>query len=333
MATITITQVASAAGVSQSTVSRALNGGAVSRSTRTRVERAADALGYRPSYAARALSTRRAGAAVALVATLARRSFAEELRGFVAAAGSHTAVTLVDLSTHDAVLRETAHVADRGRFDGRVVIGRAALDTQVTPPAEDMPTAWVGEDECRGHGDPVRIAVERLEAAGRERIHFVAVERSDPAWAEYDDRRRQTFAELSRDAPGRFVMSAPATFQGGFDAGAQAFADTGGAPLAVIAGTAEIAAGVAVAAGRMGLVFGDGVALISLEDHPLCRLLGVNAVDVRSFERGAAAARRLLAESGDTEPAGPSAEAPLTPRLRLRSNLAALAVGRPHPSH
>ncbi len=57
-----ITDVAAAAGVSITTVSHALNGkGRIPEETRQRVRDAAEALGYRPSSAARNLGGRRAG--------------------------------------------------------------------------------------------------------------------------------------------------------------------------------------------------------------------------------------------------------------------------------
>jgi DNA-binding LacI/PurR family transcriptional regulator len=62
MAPVRITDVASLAGVSITTVSHALNGkGRLPAETRERVRAAADALGYRPSSAARNLGGRRTG--------------------------------------------------------------------------------------------------------------------------------------------------------------------------------------------------------------------------------------------------------------------------------
>ena len=52
---VTLHEVAARAGVSIATVSRALNGLAVSKANRTRVEAAARELGYVPNEAARTL--------------------------------------------------------------------------------------------------------------------------------------------------------------------------------------------------------------------------------------------------------------------------------------
>ena len=57
---VTITDVAQRAGVSRSAVSRTFTEGAsISDKTRTKVERAARELGYRPSMIARSLATKR----------------------------------------------------------------------------------------------------------------------------------------------------------------------------------------------------------------------------------------------------------------------------------
>lgn len=57
---VTLKQIAERCGVSVSTVSKALNGAEdVSRSTITRVRKAAEEMGYVPNAAARALKTSR----------------------------------------------------------------------------------------------------------------------------------------------------------------------------------------------------------------------------------------------------------------------------------
>ena len=58
----TLSEVAALAGVSRSAVSRAFTEGAsVSLKTRSKVERAAQELGYRPNVLARSLTTRKTG--------------------------------------------------------------------------------------------------------------------------------------------------------------------------------------------------------------------------------------------------------------------------------
>ncbi len=78
----TIARVAALAGVGVGTVSRVLNdSGAVSASTRRRVDEAIDALGYEPSAAARALSTGRTMSIGVVAPFLTQSSVVERLRG------------------------------------------------------------------------------------------------------------------------------------------------------------------------------------------------------------------------------------------------------------
>lgn len=58
-APVTLADVAAAAGVSQMTVSRVVNGGPASAQARREVLRAVDRLGYMPNQAARALASKR----------------------------------------------------------------------------------------------------------------------------------------------------------------------------------------------------------------------------------------------------------------------------------
>lgn len=75
---VTLDQVASAAGVSRATASRAINGGnRVSPAARTAVETAVRDLGYRPNLAARTLVTRRTDSIAVVVPEPDERVFAD----------------------------------------------------------------------------------------------------------------------------------------------------------------------------------------------------------------------------------------------------------------
>ena len=77
----TVHDVANAAGVSVSTVSRALTGGRVSPATRETVLEAAERLGYRPNRAAQGLITGRTGNLGLIVPDLRNPFFADVLDG------------------------------------------------------------------------------------------------------------------------------------------------------------------------------------------------------------------------------------------------------------
>ena len=83
---ISINDVARAAGVSKSTVSRALAGGSVSEEVRARVAAAVQATGYRPNLMARRLRARDAGPMGVLVADIRNPFFTALIRAVEAEA-------------------------------------------------------------------------------------------------------------------------------------------------------------------------------------------------------------------------------------------------------
>ena len=83
---ISINDVARAAGVSKSTVSRALAGGSVSEEVRARVAAAVQATGYRPNLMARWLRARDAGPMGVLVADIRNPFFTALIRAVEAEA-------------------------------------------------------------------------------------------------------------------------------------------------------------------------------------------------------------------------------------------------------
>src|SRR4051812_26427246 len=85
-ARVTIRDVARAAGVRPSTVSKALNGGRGSADVRERVQRAATELGYRPNEQARSLRRSRSRTLGLLLPDLANPVYLLLLRGAAQAA-------------------------------------------------------------------------------------------------------------------------------------------------------------------------------------------------------------------------------------------------------
>src|SRR6201991_4401803 len=95
---VTIKDVARVAGVSPSTVSRALPTPSLAKAeTRARVERSAAELGYQPNRAARGLITGRTGNIGLVVPDVANPFFSDVLKGCAARAGNaHHVVFLAD---------------------------------------------------------------------------------------------------------------------------------------------------------------------------------------------------------------------------------------------
>ena len=123
----TIARVAALAGVGVGTVSRVLNdSGAVSASTRRRVEEAIDALGYEPSAAARALSTGRTMSIGVVAPFLTKSSVVERLRGVARrVADADYRLLLFDVERPDRLYDSVGSFAVNGRVDGLLVVSLA----------------------------------------------------------------------------------------------------------------------------------------------------------------------------------------------------------------
>jgi DNA-binding LacI/PurR family transcriptional regulator len=176
--------VAARAGVSGQTVSRVVNGSPrVDPDTRTRVEAALAALGYRPHAAARALRTGRTQTIGVVVSTLASIGNSRMLEAVARAAAERGyALTVITLGARgrEGIVDAFARLRDQG-VDGALVVNEAsALARSAAPPpglrlvvvdsAADPRFAVVESD----HEGGARSAVEHLLALGHETVWHVA---------------------------------------------------------------------------------------------------------------------------------------------------------------
>lgn len=118
-AKVTIADIANAAGVSPSTVSRVLNERAsmipISPTTRERVLTAAATLGYRPNLAARTLVSGRSQAVAVLVHDISDPYFSEIVRGIEDVASAQQYMVLVSSTDRDPV-REREYLLRMASF-------------------------------------------------------------------------------------------------------------------------------------------------------------------------------------------------------------------------
>lgn len=182
----TLIDVAALAGVSRSTASRAINGGAkVSPEAQAAVDAAVDDLGYTPNRAARSLVTRRTDS-VALVVpepderVLTDPFFAGTLRG-LSAALEHTEFQLVLVIARREDQRSHAErYLRRGHVDGAIVVSHHRDDgLGAVLAASRLPSVFIGRpfdaDERLPYVDldnlgGGRIATQHLVSVGCRRI-------------------------------------------------------------------------------------------------------------------------------------------------------------------
>jgi len=300
----TIVDVAKAAQVHPSTVSRALSpqaGNVLRPETRARVVAAAARLGYRPSALARSLRLRRTLTLGMLVPDIANTFLAGIIKGAEEAAHER-GYTLVLCNTGDLPEREATYirVLREREVDGILVAStRLAAATVDALRADRFPFVLVnrgagGADDLAVTVDNVGLAasvIEHLAALGHRRIAHVAGPRTTTTGAE---RAEGAFAAGLRHGLRVSVVDAEAWSElAGYRAARQLFRD--GVPTAVFGANDLIALGVLRAAREEGLAVPEDLALVGFNDIAEASLLDLTTVRVPQEEMGARAARLLIA--------------------------------------
>lgn len=187
--TVTIREVAKAAGVSITTVSRALNGYSdVNLDTKRRIMEVAERLNYHPSQVARSLVMKRTRTIGLLISDFNREPGGQYFM-FDVLAGIHERLaavgydlTLVSTTTAQQRLVSYLDLCTEKRFDGVIVMGIRLDDPYVHEVVEaplpsvviDLPLlskhcAYVMADNVNG----ARFAVRHLTERGHRKIGFV----------------------------------------------------------------------------------------------------------------------------------------------------------------
>lgn len=301
MAAATIRDVARRAQVSVASVSRALNGLAVSEATKARVSDAALELGYVPHAGARSLSLARTNAIGVVLPDLYGEFFSEIVRGMDREASRRGYLLL--LSNLHAGSEQAAQAlrAMRGRVDGLIVmaphLSREALSDAL--PA-GLRSVLINTRDASGavstfHLDNAagaKAVVEHLAAIGRRRIVHIAGPAENIDARERADACRETANALGLDCE---VVSGNFDEESG-ELAVRAMLDGGHAFDAVFAANDNMAIGAIQALRAAGKRVPEDVAVAGFDDIPLARHLGLTTVRVRIAELGERALAALIAD-------------------------------------
>ena len=303
----TIEDVATGAGVSVATVSRALRGlPNVATSTRQRVTDVAEALHYRPDPAASRLAAGRTRTIMVAVPALNGWYFSTVVAGAEAVsteAGYDLLVVGIG-STADRtrLLHEHAHL--ERRTDGLVLVDLVVTESEAASlDARGLALATVGS-ATEGHPSVTvdnvevgRIATRHLIDHGHSRIGVIGGQQHDPMSFEVPRARQRGFEEALR-AAGLHVdksLLAPGSF--GIEGGQEAMSlllDHDEPPTAVFAMSDEMAFGALMELNDRDLRPGHDVSLIGVDDHEFSRVAELTTVRQCVTSHGAIAARLLI---------------------------------------
>ncbi|GEO96845.1 LacI family DNA-binding transcriptional regulator [Kocuria turfanensis] len=316
----TLEDIATAAGVSRSTASRAINGGdRVSPQAQAAVDAAVVELGYTPNRAARSLVTRRTSS-IALVIPepdiriMADPFFAVIITGITDALRETDVQLVLLMSRNGDDSGRVLRYLRGGHVDGAIVVSHHRDDPWTTSlPGTGLPTVFIGRPWEARPGVPYvdtdnyqggRLAAQHLAAGGRTRVGTVAGPADMTAAADRLAGWREGLREAGL-AEGT-VVHADFTTVGGQEAALRLFEE---APEldGVFAASDLMALGVLEAVRRRGRSVPEDVAVVGYDNHALSATAVPPLTTVtQPMSAMAATACRILLEEIDSPGARPA---------------------------
>jgi LacI family transcriptional regulator len=314
--------VAEAAGVTVSTVSRVLNGDptvSARPETRERIAEAARRLSYIPNALARGLRQSRTMTIGLVLPDVAYAVNAEIIRGAERSAAAEGYVVLIaDAAEFGPTGTAYERLVMEGRVDGLLVASSIGGESEL---GSLLPVVHLNRrggrsgvsvslDDERGVG----LTVDHLVALGHSRIGHIA----GPPEIDTARRRRAGFmarmGEHGLATPPRYVARTTLNEAGGFDAMRRLLA-TRARPTAVVASSFASAVGAMSAIVGAGLRVPDDVSVVGFHDAPIGAYLNPGLTTVRMplaemAEAAVGTLRRLMdgSEADDIVVASPPPE-------------------------
>jgi DNA-binding LacI/PurR family transcriptional regulator len=303
----TIEEVAAAAGVSRSTVSRVVNGStAVSTSALEAVRRAIADLNYVPNRAARSLASRQTLAIALVVPEDPTRFFGDPffaaiVSGINARVSRSDYVMNLFIASDDPGNKTTSYLLG-GNVDGALVVSHHTNDTFIDRIAAAMPVVYGGRPPRRREGDCYvdvdnvdggRAATAFLLGRGRRRLATITGPLSMNAGVDRLNGFREALDQAGIEPFG--MAEGDFTEEGGAEAMRRLLAD-GEAPDAVFVASDLMARGALRTLHEAGLAVPGDVSVVGFDDSVVATstVPPLTTMHQQSFQQGEALAGMLI---------------------------------------
>ena len=303
----TIGDVAAHAGVSTATVSRVLNGGAVTSATATKVWAAVTVLEYTPNALTKSIFAGRSRTIGVVIRDLSSPFYLDLIRGIDEVATSDDSLVMFANTFRD-VDREVAHVRtmDEHRVRGLIVTTGESADSRTRRMAESgVPCVIVARTVRQPPPGLHSISLNDIEAGRVMAAHLSAYGRSSvgvvtsgrrPSQVQRTLGLRRALVKLGLPLPRDAVAIAESETEVGTAVGALlARAHERHTPLdAIVCTTGRLTVAVHSALAAHGLAIPDDIAFLTMDDFPWATALGITVVAQPSYEMGRQAAKLVV---------------------------------------
>ena len=330
---VTIQDIARAAGVAPSTVSRALNGtGRVGEATRRRILRLAARRDYRRDGLARSLVLRRSHTIGLIIPNIRNPIYAEMARGIEDVARRH-GFTSFFLSTDDdgATARHAIETLCERRVDG-IIYASARIGDPALPllTRAGVPAVLMNRVDLRDPGLPARdyvvvdnargasLGVEHLVCLGHRRIGVIAGRRDLSTGVARLSGVRRALRHFHIPADPQLLR--PGEYRRDVSyAACLHLLKLRERPTAIFALNDDMAIGAYEAILEARLRVPEDVALLGFGNSDLTSIacVGISTIDLRKYEIGQASVEILVDRIEGRPPAAPR-QVVLAPRLVIR---------------
>lgn len=338
--TVTSHDVARAAGVSQSTVSRALRDGSrISKATQERVRAVAAELGYIPSAMGRSLvtrSTRTVGIVVTDLTSVFYPHVIGPLHDELAARGYRMVLFTEGVESNSPpeeaeIERLLDRLLDRS-IDG-VVLTTSRLDGRVPRHLAQRALPFVfltryvdgvaGESAVVDNSLGASLAASEAIRLGHTRIGTILGPDNTSTGRDRERGIRAALTAAEISLPEEMTRRGPFTFETGFS-GMSELAALDQPPTVVLCGNDTVAIGAFNAARAKGLEIPQDVSIVGFDDLPIAEweVFGLTTVNQPMEKMAQAAARLLIERIEGTADSDAVRQVVFEPRLVMRRTLA-----------